>query len=844
MKHIDIIRKTLSLFTAASMTAGAFTLPAAAYSEQGYTADEALSAPALHEGISGKPVGGLAKPEGHKAPEKLVNSARPAAASRDDAVSAEYTYSGSYAYEMLTDREKQFYLDLKVSFDEFAESRKDAVDYVNYDGFRSYYISPVSYEGMTLDEAVDVLFIFIYSQPQYYFVDLDYLYSTLEDGDDELFWPCILSGMAKASKREKVEAAINKTLDEWMPEIEAQVTVTAKELKIAELICGSITYDDEALETAGTSKEDGYDQTLIGAFYEHSCVCAGYAQAASFLCNAAGIESFCVTSETHQWNVVKLYDNWYQLDTTWMDTDAPELDYDWCNVSYDRLQQQDPDGAHAYEQLWSSYKPPKTVYDNVKIPDLGLVGIRITTPPLKTVYALGDKLDMTGGVLTAYYAESAKGEYTEEIPLTSEKISVNGNTDTAGKCNVTLGYGGKTVTLPVTVYDPLSDNVNVVCGDEFQSFDTLGKAFAYINGKKDNNADYIVTINRKVFEDKIKFPTAAKSIVIAANGDAVISTNTSAISLACDAEIACPIVKKDAKAINYTTAKNKTLTITADIDAGTIKGGAGSTLLVRGDVEASGLSAFSKVEISGSLSLSGKTSGIGALSGELVLKAGSSAVIDSIGDALIMLSASEQNGIVTLPKLTVTCITAPVSIATDADSLPSSGTAIMSVANINKFDGLDNLTVIDTDAKGNSLAPFIYGKEIRAEYADAMTVTVKTSAGTTDVAAPSFEKVSETLEAYGDGAECTVEIHADVVCGKFKLPAKLAGLTIRGGTLTMPGGSISVKYPLTFSDITINAVDKKGSPAVLNIRTTGTLTLKNTVINAKDVTLRGNRIVI
>ena len=60
----------------------------------------------------------------------------------------------------------------------------------------------------------------------------------------------------------------------------------------------------------------------------------------------------------------------------------------------------------------------------------------------------------------------------------------------------------------------------------------------------------------------------------------------------------------------------------------------------------------------------------------------------------------------------------------------------------------------------------------------------------------------------------------------------------------MPGGSISVKYPLTFSDITINAVDKKGSPAVLNIRTTGTLTLKNTVINAKDVTLRGNRIVI
>ena len=842
-----LLKSIASLFAAAAMTVGTLGSSVSAYDvPEAVQYDEAVvSAPVYHTGVSGKPVGDVARPEGHRAPAELAASAEPLAPSRDEAIQDGYTYSGKYVYEHLnTDRQREFYRGMKASCEEFAASGKDAKDYIKDGSTKLYYLTPVSYEGMTLDEAIDTWILFIYSEPQYYFISLAYYFSDLEYDDSELFWPCILNGMVKASQRAKVEAAINKTVDEWLPEIEAQVTVTAKELKITQLMCKNITYDFAALKAMDAGRSDGYDQNIIGAFYEHSCVCAGYAQAASFLCNAAGIESFCVTSMEHQWNVVKLYDNWYQLDVTWMDTDEEEPEYLWCNKSYDTFQKQDTDGYHKYEELWDRYEMPASVYDEVKVPDLGLVGVRITTQPVKTVYAMGDPLDMTGGVLTAYYADSKSGEYTEQIPLTSESVTVSGNTDTAGNKQVVIGLGGLTVSLPVIVYDPVAGNVNVVTGGEFESFDTLGKAFTSIDKKKDKNAEYVVTVNRKIFEDKIKFPTVAKRIELAANGDAVITTNSAAIALSSDTVIGCPIVNASKK-INYTVAKNKTLTVTADIAAGTIKGGSGSSLSIAGNVTAAGISTFAKADIGGSLTLTGKSTGIGALSGKLILATGSSAVIDSIGDANVVLAASAgANGAVTVPKLTVTRVTAPLVIDVDAEALPSSGTTVMYAANVKKFEGAENIRFTDTDADGNELSPVMYGKEIRAEYEKALMLTVETQSGTDVIYAPTFEKIFELLAGVGADAVCTVDVSGETVCGKFKLPAKLGGFTIRGGTVTIPGGSVSVKYPLTFSDTQINAVDKKGSPAVLTIKTTGTLTLENTVINAKDINLKGSKIIM
>lgn len=64
--------------------------------------------------------------------------------------------------------------------------------------------------------------------------------------------------------------------------------------------------------------------SLVGAFLDKKCDCAGYTQAYKYLCRKAGL--FCHTisgqyegAEGHIWNVIKLNNELYYIDVTWMD---------------------------------------------------------------------------------------------------------------------------------------------------------------------------------------------------------------------------------------------------------------------------------------------------------------------------------------------------------------------------------------------------------------------------------------------------------------------------------------------------------------------------------------------
>ncbi len=58
------------------------------------------------------------------------------------------------------------------------------------------------------------------------------------------------------------------------------------------------------------------------ALYYGKTVCEGYAQLTYKLLVAAGIENKIVTNEDHAWNLVKIDDKWYHMDTTWDDGKA------------------------------------------------------------------------------------------------------------------------------------------------------------------------------------------------------------------------------------------------------------------------------------------------------------------------------------------------------------------------------------------------------------------------------------------------------------------------------------------------------------------------------------------
>lgn len=61
--------------------------------------------------------------------------------------------------------------------------------------------------------------------------------------------------------------------------------------------------------------------SAYGVLVNRTAVCEGYALAYKYLLNRAGIECYMVTSESmnHAWNLVKLGENYYQVDVTWDD---------------------------------------------------------------------------------------------------------------------------------------------------------------------------------------------------------------------------------------------------------------------------------------------------------------------------------------------------------------------------------------------------------------------------------------------------------------------------------------------------------------------------------------------
>lgn len=88
----------------------------------------------------------------------------------------------------------------------------------------------------------------------------------------------------------------------------------------------------------------------------------------SLLCNAADVEALSMTSESHAWNKVRLYGNWYEVDCTWDDPVSADgkqyLFYDFFDRSEEYLNSQDSASAHVSESFHATYNTPACNYDS------------------------------------------------------------------------------------------------------------------------------------------------------------------------------------------------------------------------------------------------------------------------------------------------------------------------------------------------------------------------------------------------------------------------------------------------------------------------------------------------
>ena len=115
-----------------------------------------------------------------------------------------------------------------------------------------------------------------------------------------------------------------------------------KVLTIHDYIINTTTYDYDRLNN-GTIPDSSY--TAAGVLMNKIGVCEGYSEATKLLLNLIGIECEIVTGTAsnnvaHAWNIIKLDEEWYMLDTTYDDPitfdngkRVETLSYDYFNVT-------------------------------------------------------------------------------------------------------------------------------------------------------------------------------------------------------------------------------------------------------------------------------------------------------------------------------------------------------------------------------------------------------------------------------------------------------------------------------------------------------------------------------
>ena len=114
------------------------------------------------------------------------------------------------------------------------------------------------------------------------------------------------------------------------------------ELAIHDYLVSHITYIDN-----GGSTFNAYDALING-----EAVCSGYTESFKTFMDMLGIENYTLSgtagSQQHIWNVVKLGDDWYQVDVTWDDpvgSTSEYIDHGYFNIT---------DADMAIDHTWNS----------------------------------------------------------------------------------------------------------------------------------------------------------------------------------------------------------------------------------------------------------------------------------------------------------------------------------------------------------------------------------------------------------------------------------------------------------------------------------------------------------
>ncbi|SFB12293.1 Transglutaminase-like superfamily protein [Acetitomaculum ruminis DSM 5522] len=95
---------------------------------------------------------------------------------------------------------------------------------------------------------------------------------------------------------------------------------------------------DYMVENINYNKEARLNQTILSVFLYKESVCQGYSKASQYLLNMLGVESVIVSGQSkdnaHAWNLIKIEDEYYYMDSTWGNTEIFKENSEYVNYKY------------------------------------------------------------------------------------------------------------------------------------------------------------------------------------------------------------------------------------------------------------------------------------------------------------------------------------------------------------------------------------------------------------------------------------------------------------------------------------------------------------------------------
>ena len=278
---------------------------------------------------------------------------------------------GNYLYNQLPDTEKVFYDNIDKYVTQYLYYGSKMLNPTGLqDG--SYTTSYIEAPGLSQDEALRVARIYLFDNPQAFFLGTGYRFTS--SGNDTYLAYDVYPEVDTPSELKEIAEGVAKNVKSLTDEISSTGTKYERAKKAHDLLCEYVDYDyaavsnsnsDPAFWIAGNSY---YEQSLISVFSpksERLTVCAGYSKSYSALMRSAGFDSFSVTSQSHEWNKVKINGQWYCVDTTW-DDQSFGIIYNYFLKSDESMLDDDPERYHEWNDYWDDLAPasPKDYYIN------------------------------------------------------------------------------------------------------------------------------------------------------------------------------------------------------------------------------------------------------------------------------------------------------------------------------------------------------------------------------------------------------------------------------------------------------------------------------------------------